>query len=485
MQIYKSVNFLINRPICILSRTHPKSQFFPSLKIVATLVMSSIRVLSTTTIHAPNQNLCDLNYHSIDLTPWDLQFLPFGVNQKGLIYHHPSKLDTSNQIEHLKHSLLSTLEFFPPFTGRLKIKEHEDNTISCSIICNNAGALFVHAAAKNTSVDDVLGATYHPKILHSFFPFNQVKNYEGTSKPLLAVQVTELVNGIFIACTVNHVVADGTSIWHFINSWAKISNGCLEISKIPSFERWFPDGIQPPIRFPFTIDQPKNNHNSNNDYHIEVKLNLSERLFHFTKENIAKLKFKANLEAGTKNISSLQALFTHIWRSIIRSKNLDPQEEVHYVVATGVRPRLIPPLKEDYFGNAMIDSVVSMKVGDLLQDNGLGKGALEMNKMIALQSDEMLKNDYESWLKRPSFITVGMYNSKTLVGSSSPWFNVYGNDFGWGKPMGVRTGSETKENKVRAFEGVEKGSMDLEVCLSYETLEALGNDAEFMDVVSN
>lgn len=52
-------------------------------------------------------------------------------------------------------------------------------------------------------------------------------------------------------------------------------------------------------------------------------------MFHFKKENIAKLKFKANLEAGTKNISFLQALFTHIWRSITRSKNLDPQEEVH------------------------------------------------------------------------------------------------------------------------------------------------------------
>jgi len=448
--------------------------------------MSSIQVLSTTTVHAPNHNPCDPNYHhTIDLTPWDLQFLPFGVNQKGLIYHHPSKLDTSNQIEHLKHSLSSTLEFFPPFTGRLKIKENEDNTISCSIMCNNAGALFVHAAAENTSVEDILGATYHPKILHSFFPFNGVKNYEGTSKPLLAVQVTELVNGIFIACTVNHVVADGTSIWHFINSWAKISNGCVEISKIPSFERWFLDGIQPPIQFPFTIE-PQNNHHSNNDYHKEEKLNLHERMFHFTKENIAKLKFKANLEAGTKNISSLQAVFTHIWRSIIRSKNLDPQEEVHYVVVIGVRPRLIPPLKENYFGNALIDPAVSMKVGDLLQDNGLGKGALEINKMIALQSDEMLKNDYESWLKTPSFITDAKFNCKTLVASSSPWFDVYGNDFGWGKPAGVRTGGENKENgNICVFQGVEEGSMDLEVCLSYETLEAIGNDPKFMDVLSN
>lgn len=217
--------------------------------------MSFIQVLSTTTIYAPNHS----NDHTIDLTPWDLQFLPFEVNQKGLLYRHPLKLDTSNQIQHLKQSLSSTLEFFPPFTGRLKITEHQDNNISCSITCNNEGALFVHAVAENTSVADIVGATYLPQILHSFFLLNGVKNYQGTSEPLLAVQVTELVDGIFIGCTINHMVCDGTSIWHFIKSWAKALKGCFEKSKIPSLERWFPNFVQRPIRFPFTIES-QNNH---------------------------------------------------------------------------------------------------------------------------------------------------------------------------------------------------------------------------------
>jgi hypothetical protein len=97
------------------------------------------------------------------------------MNQKGLIYRHPLKLNTSNQIEHLKQSLSSTLEMFPPFMGRLKIKEYKDNTISCSITCNNEGALFVHAAAENTSVDDILVTTYNPQFLKPFFPLNGVK----------------------------------------------------------------------------------------------------------------------------------------------------------------------------------------------------------------------------------------------------------------------------------------------------------------------
>ncbi|XP_058745695.1 protein ENHANCED PSEUDOMONAS SUSCEPTIBILITY 1-like [Vicia villosa] len=404
--------------------------------------MNSIQVLSTTILHAPNHNIYASKVRTIDLTPWDLQYLPFGYSQIGLLYQHNSDLDRKNQIKHLKQSLTYALEFFPTFTDRLDITTHEDNTISCSIKCNNEGALFVHAATNNISVDNILQPTYLPSIFHSFFPLNKFKNYHGTSQPLLAVQVTELADGIVIACSINHVVVDGTLVWRFINSWAKISK--------------------------------------------EEKLHMpkSERFFHFSKENIAKLKSKANLEAGTKNISSLQAVFSHIWHSIVRSKNLDPQTEVSFVLDIGVRPRFFPPLPKDYFGNAVVKCVVTMKAGELLEDGGLGKGALEINKKIALHNDEMLKNQYEKWLITPSFNFNRDDNS--LVISSSPGFDVYGNDFGWGKPVGVRTGGANKRNgKIFVRAGVEEGSINLEVCLPFENLKAIRNDSEFMDVVSS
>jgi len=68
----------------------------------------------------------------------------------------------------------------------------------------------------------------------------------------------------------------------------------------------------------------RNNNYSNNFNDGKEKLNPPKRLvFHFTKENTAKLKFKPNSEAGTNNISSLQAIFTHVWRSIIRQKTIE------------------------------------------------------------------------------------------------------------------------------------------------------------------
>ena len=212
--------------------------------------MEVVRVISTTTIREPNHNN---STQKIDLTPWDLRLLTIETIRRGLLFRNEKH--TPNQIKHLQHSLSSTLAFFPPLAGRLVILEHHDNIVSSHIVCNNAGALFVHAVADNTTVADILQPKYVPLIVRSFFQLNGVRNYEGTSQPLLAVQVTELVDGIFVAVTINHIVADGKSFWHFVNSWAEISRGNPKISKLPTLQRCFLDGIDCPILFPFTKEE--------------------------------------------------------------------------------------------------------------------------------------------------------------------------------------------------------------------------------------
>ena len=77
---------------------------------------------------------------------------------------------------------------------------------------------------------------------------NGVLNYQGISKPLLGVQVTELVDGIFIGCTINRRVVDGSSFWHFFNTWSEISRGNIinPTSQLfpPIFLRCFFNGIE-------------------------------------------------------------------------------------------------------------------------------------------------------------------------------------------------------------------------------------------------
>ncbi|KAK2657510.1 hypothetical protein Ddye_010562 [Dipteronia dyeriana] len=434
---------------------------------------SSIRVISTSTVCAANHKEPNPR---IDLTPWDLQFLLLDTIQKGLVFHKP-KPNHDNLIHHLQTSLSRTLDFFLPLAGRLATVEHGDETTSFFIDCNNAGAEFVHAIADGVSVSDIIEQTYVPDhIVYSFFPLNGVRNYEGTSNPLLAVQVTELVDGIFIGCTINHTALDGTSFWHFFNSWSEISRGLDSLSKPPVLERWFLHDTDAPIRIPlFKKEQLHSKF---------VSPPLQQRVFHFTAESIAELKAKANAEIGTHKISSLQALLSHIWRSAVRNKQLDPNEETVFRIVIGLRSRLQPPMAQQYLGNAIQGSNIKMKAGEVLEQ-GLGYLALQMNTLIAVHTEETFRNYLEAWRENPKIFTPeGVFTSNGFVPSSSPRNNVYGTDFGWGRPIAVRSGPGNKyDGKITIFPGTKQGSVDIEACLSPEVLQAMGDDAEFMDAV--
>ena len=420
--------------------------------------MEGIQVISTITVQAANHN----SIQTIELSPWDLRLLLFDPIQKGLLFHHSPKPNTDTLTNHLRQSLSKTLNFFPPLAGRLTAVEHDDDTSSFSIVCNNLGALFVH----------------------SFFPLNGVKNFQGTSNPLLAVQLTELVDGIFIGCTINHAVVDGKSFWHFFNSWSEISRGFNQISKpLISLERWFSDGTNRPIRIPSTKG---NRHQS---VSLNTQLDGEESLFHFTKENIANLKAKANQEAVSNEnitISSLQAVLSHVWRSIIRNRtDLDSQQEIKYKLVMDLRQRQRPKLADNYFGNAVVGDNVTMKVNELLDAGGLGKAAGELNKMVSSYTKEKIETYLEKWLKNPGAVLHSSAAGDALVTIGSPRFDIYGNDFGWGKPVAALSGAgNNSPGTIAPFGGAEEGSIDVEVSLPRGILEAMGKDPEFIDFVS-
>ncbi|KAI7997588.1 putative acetyltransferase [Camellia lanceoleosa] len=253
----------------------------------------------------------------------------------------------------------------------------------------------------------------------------------------------------------NHAVVDGSCFWQFFNSWSEISRGSDKISRPPVLNRWFPIDDDCPIRIPFSSEQIS-------DTFVVPK--VEEMVFHFTKEKIAKLKAKANAEMDTTTISSLQALLAHLWQSVVRCQNInDTNQEVKYVLLVSARPRLRPPLPEGYFGNT-INAETLRATAEEVVGKGLGWVAWQMNKAIALQTNDGIRKLYEDWVKNPKLLTMSVMTNNTLTTSSSPRFNVYGNDFGWGKPVAVRSGSANKtDGKMTVFPGVEEGSIDIEV----------------------
>ncbi|KAE8695333.1 HXXXD-type acyl-transferase family protein [Hibiscus syriacus] len=437
--------------------------------------MADIRLISSSMIQAGNPSK---ETERIELTPWDLKHLLVSYIQEGVLFHKPKpKADEPQNalIHRLKTSLSRTLAFFPPLAGRLAALEHEDQTTSFFIDCNNAGALFVHAVAEQLHVSDILEPVYVPEIADGFFQFDGVKNIEGTSKPLLAVQVTELADGISIGCSINHSVVDGCSFWHFFNSWSEISRGFDYISKLPVFNRPVVDDIDYPIQIPLKQEQIQQ--------HSFQPGNLKSRVFYFTKQGIVRIKGKVNAEMNTNKISSLQALLSLFWRSIVRNRRTDPKQETMIFLMFGVRQRM-QQVPQEYFGNAIQGAMVSSKAGELME-KGFGDAAWEINQVVANHSEENFRNSFKSWVNNPLLFQAGEVMSNVLSIASSPRFDKYGNDFGWGRAIAVTFGAEFNiDGLLMVSNGVEEGDIEIRVCLSAETFQAMENDEHFISALN-
>ncbi|XP_073121258.1 protein ENHANCED PSEUDOMONAS SUSCEPTIBILITY 1-like [Henckelia pumila] len=368
-------------------------------------------------------------------------------------------------VDHLKTSLSRTLNFFPPLAGRLGATESDDGTSSFFVDCNNAGAEFTHAITSGVSVSDILDPIYVPEnIVSSFFPMNKICNVEGVSKPLLGVQVTELEDEFFIGCSANHIIVDGYYFWHFLNSWSEISRGSETISKVPVFQRWIPESIKLPIRFPAPFERRN------------MFAPLLQRVFHFSKQNIAKLKSRANSEAGTEKISSLQSLLAHVWLSLLRGR------QIYFYMPIGTRERI--PLQNSYFGNAIYAAKFATTEDDILH-HGLGYTAMKLHCVVAQQTMEQPIKTMEHWVANATMPPSVGRNSNVCMVSSSPKFDVYGNDFGWGKPSTERNGIGSKfDGRITVFAAANSDGINVAAYSTKETLEAMANDAEFMEAVT-
>ncbi|PKI34538.1 hypothetical protein CRG98_045075, partial [Punica granatum] len=242
---------------------------------------SSITITSKSTVYPSEESAAP----SLKLSVSDLPMLSCHYIQKGVLLSSPSDdLSFDRLLPLLRRSLSSALSHFPALAGRLST----DQLGHLHILCNDSGVDFITARAPHVTVDSILSPLYVPDFVKSFFAYDKTLSYSGHSRPLAAVQITELADGIFVGCTVNHAVTDGTSFWHFFNTFAEICKAgggpVKTISNSPDFSRDTVFDSSAVLRFPpggpaitFNVGEP-----------------LRERIFHFSREAILKLKAKAN-----------------------------------------------------------------------------------------------------------------------------------------------------------------------------------------------
>ncbi|GAB4831885.1 hypothetical protein Ancab_005900 [Ancistrocladus abbreviatus] len=465
----------------------------------------------------------------LKLSVSDLPMLSCHYIQKGGIFTRPP-ISTPNLISLLKTGLSTALAHFPPLAGRLTT--YSDGQVH--ITCNDAGIDFIHAAAKHVFIRDILAPIDVPDVVKEFFSFDWTVSYDGHFRPIMAVQVTELGDGLFIGISMNHAVTDGTSYWNFFNTFAEACRGVRRISRQPDFRRnsvlMSPAVLKVPEGGPkvtFSVDEP-----------------LRERIFSFSREAILKLKAKANNrkyeedrsinsiellgkqsndtwkgglteesestkkmnwlrnavskqrllgnETETPNnnsttveISSFQSICALLWRCVTRARKLSSSKITTFRMAVNCRHRIEPKLDPLYFGNAIQSIPTVSSAGELLSRD-LRWGAELLNKSVRAHDDAMVTRFVGDWEKDPRCFPLGNFDGAMITMGSSPRFPMYDNDFGWGRPLAVRSGRANKfDGKISAFPGREgRGSVDLEVVLSPDTMSGLESDLEFMSYAS-
>lgn len=484
---------------------------------------SAITIVSKCTV-LPEQPSTLKSNSTLKLSVSDLPMLSCHYIQKGVLFP-PPPYSAADFVSLLKRSLSATLSHFPPLAGRLSTDPHG----YVHILCNDAGVQFIHATAKHLTLNALLHPLHVPDHFKDFFDFDRAISYSGHSKPLVAVQVTELADGVFVGCTVNHAVTDGTSFWHFFNTFAEIcKGGCkkMAISKSPDFCRETVFNSPAVLKFP--DGGPVVTFNSDET--------LRERIFHFTRESILKLKLRANANNNlqstrkplngfpdaveilgkqgndswksvngnngsitsvlesliktnvpnrTAEISSFQSLCAHLWRSVTRARKLDPSKTTTFRMAVNCRHRLHPRLEPYYFGNAIQSIPTVAPVGEVLSNDLRWCGDL-LHKNVVAHDDATVRCGIADWESDPRLFPLGNFDGASITMGSSPRFPMYDNDFGWGRPIAVRSGRANKfDGKISAFPGREgNGSVDLEVVLAPETMAGLERDQDFMQYVS-
>ncbi|KAL9303218.1 hypothetical protein ACSQ67_020481 [Phaseolus vulgaris] len=464
---------------------------------------SSTTIVSRCLIHPDHKS----TLKPLKLSVSDLPMLSCHYIQKGscsLPHPLPSKTSFS-----LSNTLSPPLSPTSPIAGRFST----DSQGYVHIVCNDAGVDFIHAKARHLTLNAVvspMSVDVHP-CFKEFFAYDMMISYAGHHNPLAAVQVTELADAVFVGCTVNHAVTDGTSFWHFFNTFAAITKGSAakKVLRAPDFTR------ETVINSPAVLFVPAGGPALTFDANKPIR----ERVFHFSRESIQKLKLRANantneltevmgkqvndgwkivngngnangngkLNGNERNeISSFQSLSAQLWRAVTRARKFnDPAKTSTFRMAVNFRHRLEPKMDAFYFGNAIQSIPTVATVGDILSRD-LRFCADLLHRNVIAHDDATVRRGIEDWENAPRLFPLGNFDGAMITMGSSPRFPMYDNDFGWGRPVAIRSGKANKfDGKISAFPGREgNGSVDLEVVLAPETMAGLENDMEFMQYVT-
>ncbi|CAM0913136.1 unnamed protein product [Alopecurus aequalis] len=261
----------------------------------------------------------------------------------------------------VKDSLSRALVPFYPLAGRLGL----DGAGRVQIDCTGEGAVFVTARSDHYVLDD---------LMNEFVPCDEMRDLFGPPAPapnppcvLLLAQVTRLrCGGVVLGLALHHSVIDARSAAHFVETWASISRGSTGDAPVPPCFDHKLLGARPTRSVLY--DHPEYKPEPAVPVHAVTASTYASAMITVSKQQVSALKERC---AGASTFRAVVAL---VWQCACRARALPPDAETRLYSMIDMRARLLPPLPQGYFGNAVIRTSTVATVGEVVS-NPIGYGA--------------------------------------------------------------------------------------------------------------
>ncbi|KAG6411352.1 hypothetical protein SASPL_129433 [Salvia splendens] len=138
-------------------------------------------------------------------------------------------------------------------------------------------------------------------------------------------------------------------------------------------------------------------------------------------------------------------------------------------------------MQESYFGN-LIQAIFTVTGARLILSSPAEFGAGLIRGAIEAHDAEAIGKRNEEWERKPVIFGYKDAGVNCVAVGSSPRFQVYEVDFGWGSPESVRSGLNNRfDGMVYLYPGKSGGgSIDVEISLEAKAMEKLENDKDFL-----
>ncbi|GMJ14728.1 hypothetical protein like AT3G29635 [Hibiscus trionum] len=441
-------------------------------------------------IPSPNSPKSSAEF-SLPLTFFDVFWLKFPPVER-LFFYRLNALTlagfNSEILPKLKQSLSLALLHYLPLAGNLKWPSNAPKPIISYTPSDGVPLTVAESDADFNLLSSNIGV-YEAVELHPLTPELITSDDSATT---IALQITLFPDtGFCVGIAAHHAVLDGKTTTMFIKSWAYIckqgnpENSSLPPELTPVFDRTVlkdPGGLDM-IFLKNWLDLDSMGSDSDAvKKSLKIFPNKGEAAslvratVEISQEDLKKLRERvlSKLPDTGKDLhlSTFVLTYAYIMACKVRSRGGNGDRDVAFGFTVDCRPRLDPPVPENYFGSCNTITAAFAKARDFLDENGFVFGVQKVSDQVKQLQDNGVLEGIETKLSLLLNPGGGLESESLQVMSvaGSPGFGVYGSDFGWGKPVKVVIVSIDKHEAVSLAESRD-GSRGVEIGLALKKPE--------------